>query len=86
MDSELLKDSVEALECLRAELHGNVEDSVIQRLDEVIWELEIAQEAYPDRCTAEFVLNLFGLVLEHLPEIVVSLDVLRRLVENTPNH
>ena len=75
MNAELLRNSVEALVILRAELRGSVEDSVLEKLDKVISDLESIQQ-HPDKISASDVLNVLGQVLETLPAIVEMIHIL----------
>ena len=86
MNDELLRSSVEVLKSLRAELHGNVEDSVIGQLDKVIRDLEAAQQESSGRYSSMELLFLLGSILEKLPAIVGAIELLAHLVSNTPNH
>jgi hypothetical protein len=77
--SELLGSSAEELKCLRADLHGKVEDSVIERLDGVILELELFQTG--DTCQYDLfeILNLLGCAMELTPSIGKLIEYLMQL-------
>ena len=75
MDERLLGEAIEALMMLRLELHGSVDDSVLQTLDKVIFDLEAARND-PSRVSAQAALRLLGTVLDKLPAIV---EILRML-------
>jgi hypothetical protein len=75
MNAELLRNSVEALIALRAELHGSVEDSVLESLDEVISDLEDIQQ-HPDKISASDMLRVLGQILEALPAVVELIQIL----------
>ncbi len=87
MDKELLRNSAAILIEIRAELHGNVEDSVVEQLDEVIHDLEAAQSGKTERViTALEILLLLGTLIEKVPEIAKTLEFLTLLIKNTPNY
>lgn len=67
--SELLEDSVEALRSVRSELNGKVDDSVIERLDGIILELEILQAEDTRQNDPVRVLKLLGSAMELIPSI-----------------
>lgn len=79
MDKELLRDSVDVLKCIRAELQGNVESSVIAQLDKVIEDLETAQTSGIDATIKALeILLLLGQFIEKIPEIAKMIDHLMR--------
>jgi hypothetical protein len=65
MKAELLKSSIDMLKSVRFELHGNVENSVLEMLDKAISDLESFQQA-PEEISADEVLHFLGQVLEKL--------------------
>ncbi len=69
MNEKLLGTSVATLTMLRTELHGSVQDCVLETLDEVIKNLEVFQQK-PDEISAHDVLLIMGAVLEAVPAIV----------------
>jgi len=69
MQTKLLKSSIDTLKSVRAELHGNVENSVLEMLDNAIFDLENLQQD-SDKISARDVLYVLGQVLEKLPIIV----------------
>jgi len=69
MQTKLLKSSIDTLKSVRAELHGNVENSVLEMLDNAIFDLENLQQD-SDKISARDVLFVLGQVLEKLPIIV----------------
>jgi hypothetical protein len=75
MDDQLLSKSIEALIMLRLELHGSVDDSVIETLDKVITDLDAARNE-PSKISAQDVLHLLGTILEQLPAIVEIIHML----------
>jgi len=85
MNKALLSDSLEVLKQLREELHDSVEDSVIDRLDHVIADLETAQSGKSERVIqAHEILLLLGTLIEHVPEIAEIIQNLIKLVESAP--
>jgi hypothetical protein len=75
MNDKLLGESIEALIMLRLELHGSVDDSVLQTLDKVISDLEAAKNE-PDKISMQEILRLLGTVLDKLPAIVEIIHIL----------
>jgi len=69
MQTKLLKSSIDTLKSVREELHGNVENSVLEMLDNAIFDLENLQQD-SDKISAHYVLYVLGQVLEKLPIIV----------------
>ncbi len=79
MKHTLLRDSVGALKCIRAELQGNVESSVMVRLDKVIKDLEAAEQSGTDAAiTASELLRLLGSLIEKIPAIAEVIGNLMR--------
>ncbi len=79
--NELLKDSVEALQSIRSELHGKVDDGVIKRLDGIILELEIFQAEDTHQYDLVRVLNLLGCAIELVPSIGKLVEYLIELTK-----
>jgi hypothetical protein len=77
--TQLLKSSLEALKCLRVELHGKVEDSVINRLDEIILDLEILQENDIRQYDPVHVLRLLSSAIELIPSIGKLIEYLMQM-------
>ena len=75
MDERLLGEAIEALIMLRMELHGSVDDSVLQTLDKVISDLEASRNE-PNKVSAQDALRLLGTVLDKLPAIVEIIRIL----------
>jgi hypothetical protein len=69
MQTKLLRSSIDALKSVREELHGNVEDSVLEMLDNAIYNLETLQQS-SSNINARDVLYVLGQVLDKLPVIV----------------
>ena len=69
-----LKKSIDAIKCIRLELHNKVEDSVIRQLDEVIFELEnlLSQKKLP--LDKSDMLLILSKAIEQLPTIANVLD------------
>ena len=80
MNAELLRNSVDALIMLRSELQGSVEDSVIEKLDEVVNHLKALQQ-HPDEISAHDVLYILGAILENVPVIVELIHLLTTLLK-----
>ena len=76
---ELLESSAEELKCLRAELHGKVENSVIERLDGIILELEILQTRDTRQYDSFEVLKLLGRAMELVPSIGKLIEYIMEL-------
>lgn len=75
MKERLLRNSIDALESIRLELHGNVEDSVLDMLDKAISDLEEIQQGSKE-ISARDVLNILGQVLEKLPVLIELIRIL----------
>ena len=60
----VVEESVEVLKTLRTEMHGSVESSVVEQLDQVIRDLELLQGKDFDREVAKEALDAFGLAIE----------------------
>ena len=69
--------SLETLRAIRAEVHGKVEASVIERLDAVIQELEASRREDPGKYTAGDILTLVGEIVQLLPAVVELVDKLQ---------
>jgi hypothetical protein len=69
MQTKLLKSSIDTLKSVRAELHGNVENSVLEMLDNAISDLENLQQD-SSKVSARDVLYILSQVLDKLPLIV----------------
>jgi hypothetical protein len=69
MQTQLLSSSIDTLKSVRLELHGNVENSVLEMLDNAIFDLENLQQD-SNKISARDVLYVLGQVLEKLPIIV----------------
>lgn len=86
--SKLLKNSVELLKSIRQELHGSVDDSVIEELDKVIQDLETAQKRR-NMGQAIDIAKLFvsfGTLLVKFPELAQAIEALIEIIKSTPNH
>ena len=69
MQTQLLSSSIDTLKSVREELHGNVENSVLEMLDNAIYDLENLQQN-SSNVNARDVLYILGQVLDKLPVIV----------------
>ena len=80
MNRQLLRDSIDVLKDIRAELPGNTDGSVLSRLDRTIRELEVMLEKSDTslEIKSSDVLKLIGKVVEKLPEIIMVIDKLTR--------
>jgi len=78
MKDRLLRDTLEVLYSLRAEVQDTVEDRVIDELDKAIKQLEDAQDDPLISIDPMDMLMLLGKVLEHLPQIV---DAIKHLMK-----
>ena len=83
----LLKDSILALQELRKELQGSVEDSVIQQLDEVIAELQLLGGSELELQLNKWkILILFAEALLLIPSVAENVVSLIQMVENAASH
>ena len=71
--------SLDLLYAIRAEVHGSVENSVIEQLDEVIKKLQEADENGAKKFTALEILSMLGKVVELIPAIALLLEWLSKL-------
>ena len=78
MNKRLLRDTLEVLKNLRAEVQGTVETRVIDELDKAIKKLEDIQNDPFISIDPMDVLILLAKVLENLPQIA---DVIKRLMK-----
>jgi hypothetical protein len=78
MNKQLLRDTLETLKNVRAEVQGTVEDSVIDDIDIVIKKLEDATNSPYIQIDPIDVLMLLGKVIENLPEIAEAIKRLMR--------
>jgi hypothetical protein len=78
MSKKLLRDTLEVLKNLRAEVQGTVETRVIDELDKAIKRLEDIQNDPFISIDPMDVLILLAKVLENLPQIA---DVIKRLMK-----
>lgn len=85
--SELLKDSILAVQELRIELQGSVEDSVIQQLDEVIAKLQLLGGSELELQLNKWQIKiLFAEALLLIPSVAESIATLIRFVEGAASH
>jgi hypothetical protein len=73
----LIRETLERLRDVRAEVHDDVERSVIKQLDEAIWMLEETQCNERVELSLHEVLKLLGKVIEVLPAMAQLLVLLR---------
>ena len=78
MSKKLLRDTLEVLKDLRAEVQDTVDERVIDELDKAIKQLEDAQNDPRISIDPMYVLMLLGKVLENLPQIV---DAIKHLMK-----
>jgi hypothetical protein len=81
MKDQLLRDSVDLLRRIRAEVQTTVEDSVIHDLDKVIHDLEDIQKRRPNSYDTLEVLLLLGKAIEYLPQIADALQHLKHMLK-----
>ncbi len=78
MFDEQVAQSLELLREVRSKVHGNVESIVIQQIDESIRLLEEARDnSLVPPITSQDVLNILGLALKALPEVVMLLKLFK---------
>ena len=78
MFEEHVAQSLELLREVRVKVHGNVESTVIQQIDESIRLLEEAQDnSSIQPLTSQDVLNILGLALKTLPDVVLLLKLFK---------
>ena len=77
MNKRLLRDTLEVLKDLRAEVQDTVEKRVVDELDKAIQKLEDIQNDPFASIDPMDVLMLLAKVIENLPQIV---DVIKRLM------
>jgi len=80
VNAKLLRSSIDTLKSVRLELHGNVEDSVLEVLDKAISDLEIIQQGSKE-ISAREVLYILGQVLEKLPTLVELIHILSNVLK-----
>ena len=78
MNKRLLRDTLEVLYGLRAEVQDTVDERVIDELDKAIKQLEDAQNDPLISIDPMDVLMLLGKLLENLPQIV---DAIKHLMK-----
>jgi hypothetical protein len=85
MRKSLLRNSVDVLKHIRAELQGSVEDSVVRELDDVIHNLDKAAQTDSAEVAIKAldVLFLLGQLVEKLPEIAKAIEYLTLLIKAT---
>jgi hypothetical protein len=76
MDLSLLKKTIELLKIIRSDPHSFGDDSVIQRLNEVIQELEAENASGKSNINADKTLFLLGKVIEDLPFFTQLIETL----------
>ena len=76
MEKKLLKDSFELHILVRAELHGKVEDSVLQKLDKDGNILDKAQNDDAHKISSADVLKILGTVVEYIPAVAEAIKLL----------
>ncbi len=85
--SELLKDLILALQELRIELQGSVEDSVIQQLNEVITKLQLLGGSELELQLIKWQIRLlFAEAVLLIPSVAESVISLIRFVECAASH
>lgn len=85
--SNLLKDSILALQELRIELQGSVEDSDIQQLNEVIAKLQLLSGSEFELQVNKWQLRiLFAEALLLIPPVAENVATLIRFLESAASH
>ena len=79
MKTPTFEDSIEALKCLRMEMQGRVEDSVMTKLDEIIHDLEQAEAGHGRALTTADVLRLVGAGIELIPAVAKMIEWLQAM-------
>lgn len=87
MTNSLLEVSIVALYELRMEQQGSVDNSVLQRLDEVIAKLELMRRSELELQSNKWQMRiLFAEALLLIPSVAESVATLVRFVENAASH
>lgn len=73
----LLMETLELLEEVRAEVHDDVDDSVVEQLDEAIRMLKQAQHSKGAKLSSYDLLTILGQVVQALPAIAKLIDLLQ---------
>ncbi|MEA5079563.1 MAG: hypothetical protein VB013_13405 [Anaerolineaceae bacterium] len=77
MKRNIVKESLSILYDLQSELHGHVEDTALQKLEEAINLLE-AVNKNGGRIEKKKLLAILGKILDYIPTIVKIIDILSR--------
>lgn len=72
----LLKTSIDSLKSLRQEVHGKVENSVIERIDEAIFNLQLLEREGSQQFSSIDLLMLLANALEYLPAVQKVIEYL----------
>lgn len=75
MKSRKVMKSLEVLYELRQEMHDKADDSVIERLDEAIKNLELLYETKPNEIDPQEVLVTLGFVLEVISSLATLINM-----------
>lgn len=75
--NDVILDALDVLYDIRAEVHGDVEDSVINQIDDAINDLETKLYEDIDNFNALDVLTMLGKVIEMIPAIQALLKLLQ---------
>ena len=79
MNDSYLHETLELLRDVRVEVHGGVDDSIVEQLDEAIRLLEEAQHSQSAKLSRRDALIILGKVIEHLPTIVRLIELIRHI-------
>ena len=63
---------------LRADVHGNVENSVVEKLDRAIQELDVAERRSSRKLSRDDLLAVLGRVVQMLPAVAQLIERLTR--------
>lgn len=72
--NENVRDVLRLLMQLRAEVHGNVENSVIEKLDQAIQKLDAAQCRNSRKLSRDHLLAILGKVVQMLPAVAELIE------------
>lgn len=87
MQEVLLRNSIEILQCLQMELQGQVEESVIERLDEAVNNLvELRGNSQVDAESALRILVLLADILAKIPSVASAVGALIQGVCDAASH
>ena len=77
-DAQLLKKTIDLLKKIRSETHGRGDDSAVQKLDEVIKDLEAELAKGDGSIDADKLLKVLGEIIKALSFISSLIDILTK--------